>query len=62
MLGNNMFPSILPHLSLYPTLRTCSEDTSLSYKKLTIDNISYTSDTGKDNEFNTVPRYSKVPK
>ena len=42
------------HLSLHPTLRTCSADTILrAIKELTQDNISYTSDTGKTYDFNT---------
>ena len=42
------------HLSLHTTLRTCSSDTILrAIKELTQENISYTSDTGKNNDFNT---------
>ena len=42
------------HLSLHPTLRTCSADTILrAIKELTRNNISYTSDTGKTYDFNT---------
>ena len=42
------------HLSLHPTLRTCSSDTILrAIKELTQENISYTSDTGKNCDFNT---------
>ena len=42
------------HLSLHPTLRTCSADTILrAIKELTQENISYTSDTGKTYDFNT---------
>ena len=42
------------HLSLHPTLRTCSADTILrAIKELTQENISYTSDAGKSYEFNT---------
>lgn len=45
---------LMCHLSLYPTLRTCSVDTILrAIKELTQDNISYTSDTGKTYDFNT---------
>ena len=45
---------LMPHLSLHPTLRTCSADTVLrAIKELTQDNISYTSDTGKTYAFNT---------
>ncbi|MFX8152864.1 IS1380 family transposase, partial [Acinetobacter baumannii] len=39
---------LMKHLSLHPTLRTCSADTILrAIKELTRDNISYTSDTGR---------------
>ena len=42
------------HLSLHPTLRTCSSDTILrAIKELTQEHISYTSDTGKNYDFNT---------
>ena len=42
------------HLSLHPTLCTCSSDTILrAIKELTQENISYTSDTGKNYDFNT---------
>ena len=42
------------HLSLHPTLRTCSADTILrAIKELTQDNIAYTSDTGKTYDLNT---------
>ena len=45
---------LMNHLSLHPTLRTCSSDTILrAIKKLTQENISYTSDTGKNYDFNT---------
>ena len=41
-------------LSLHPTLRTCSSDTILrAIKELTQENISCTSDTGKNYDFNT---------
>lgn len=41
-------------LSLHPTLRTCSSDTILrAIKELTQENISYTSNTGKNYDFNT---------
>ena len=43
---------LMPHLSLHPTLRTCSSDTILrAIKELTQENISYTSDTGKNYDF-----------
>ena len=45
---------LMNHLSLQPTLRTCSSDTILrAIKELTQGNISYTSDTGKNYDFNT---------
>ena len=45
---------LMYHLSLHPTLRTCSADTILrAIKELTQNNISYTSDTGKTYDFNT---------
>ena len=45
---------LMNHLSLHPTLRTCSSDTILrAIKELTQENISYTSDTGKNYDFNT---------
>ena len=44
---------LMCHLSLHPTLRTCSSDTILrAIKELTQDNISYTSHTGKTYDFN----------
>ena len=48
---------LMYHLSLHPTLRTCSADTILrAIKELTQDNISYTSDTGKTYDFNTADK------
>ena len=45
---------LMNHLSLHPTLRTCSSDTILrAIKELTQEHISYTSDTGKNYDFNT---------
>ena len=45
---------LMYHLSVHPTLRTCSADTILrAIKELTQVNISYTSDTGKTYDFNT---------
>ena len=45
---------LMNHLSLHPTLRTCSSDTILrAIKELTQESISYTSDTGKNYNFNT---------
>ena len=49
------------HLSLHPTLRTCSDDTILrAIKELTQDNISYTSDTGKTYDFNTADKLNTL--
>ncbi len=45
---------LMNHLSLHPTIRTCSSDTILrAIKELTQENTSYTSDTGKNYDFNT---------
>ena len=45
---------LMNHLSLHPTLRTCSSDTiHRAIKELTQENISYTSDVGKNYDFNT---------
>ena len=45
---------LMNHLSLHPTLHTCSSDTILrAIKELTQENISYTSDMGKTYDFNT---------
>ncbi len=45
---------LMPHLSLHPTLRTCSADTILrAIKELTVDNITYTSKSGNSYDFNT---------
>ena len=45
---------LMNHLSLHPTLCTCSSDTILrAIKELTQENISYTSDMGKTYDFNT---------
>lgn len=52
---------LMPHLSLHPSLRTCSSDTILrAIKELTIDNITYTSDTGKDYDFNTADKLNTL--
>ena len=46
--------NLMQHLSLHPKLRTCSADTILrAIKELTQTNISYTSETGKEYDFNT---------
>ena len=45
---------LMSHLSLHPTLRTCSADTILrAINELARENISYTSDAGKSYDFNT---------
>ena len=49
------------HLSYHPMLRTCSSDTILrAIKKLTQDNISYTSDQGKTYDFNTADKLNAL--
>ena len=54
---------LMPHLSLHPTLRTCSSDTILrGISELATSNTSYTSDTGKSYDFNTAPKLnSRLP-
>ena len=45
---------LMPHLSLHPTLRTCSSDTILrAISELAVGNTTYTSDTGRSYDFNT---------
>ena len=52
--GGSVTTHLMNHLSLHPTFRTCSSDTILrAIKELTQENISYTSDTGKNYDFNT---------
>ena len=52
---------LMYHLSLHPTLRTCSADTILrAIKEQTQDNISYTSDTGKTYDFNTADKLNTL--
>ena len=49
------------HLSYHPMLRTCSSDTILrAIKKLTQDNISYTSNQGKTYDFNTADKLNDL--
>jgi len=49
------------HLSLHPLLRACSSDTILRMmKELSCDNITYTSDTGKDYDFNTCDKVNEL--
>src|SRR5574344_412764 len=48
---------LMPHLSLHPTLRTCSSDTVLrAISELATANTTYTSDTGKSYDFNTATK------
>ena len=52
--GCSVTTHLMNHLSLHPTLRTCSSDTILrAIKELTQENISHTSDMGKNYDFNT---------
>lgn len=52
---------LMQHLSLHPTLRTCSADTILrAIKELAQDNISYISDKGKEYNFNTADTLNKL--
>lgn len=52
---------LMPHLSLHPTLRTCSSDTILrGISELATANTTYTSDTGKDYDFNTASRLNDL--
>ena len=52
---------LMPHLSLHPTLRTCSADTILrAISELTQENVSYRSDMGKTYGFNTVDRLNTL--
>ena len=45
---------LMPHLSLHPTLCTCSSDTILrAISELAVGNTTYTSDTGRSYDFNT---------
>ena len=48
---------LMPHLSLHPTLRTCSSDTILRcISELATANTTYASDKGKSYDFNTASR------
>ena len=52
---------LMPHLSLHPTLRTCSSDTILrAISELGTGNTTYTSDTGKSYEFNTATKLNSL--
>ena len=48
---------LMKHLSLHPTLRTCSADTILrAIEELTFKNITYKSASGKSYDFNTADK------
>ena len=52
---------LMPHLSLHPTLRTCSSDTILrGISELATVNTPYTSDTGKSYDFNTATKLNSL--
>ena len=52
---------LMPHLSLHPTLRTCSSDTILrGISELATANTTYTSDTGKSYDFNTAAKLNSL--
>ena len=51
---------LMPHLSLHPTLRTCSSDTILrAISELAVGNTTYTSDTGRSYDFNTATKLNR---
>ena len=52
---------LMPHLSLHPTLRTCSSDTILrAISELATANTTNTSDTGKSYDFNTAAKLNSL--
>ena len=52
---------LMPHLSLHPTLRTCSSDTIMrAISELATANTTYTSDTGKSYDFNTATKLNRL--
>ena len=52
---------LMPHLSLHPTLRTCSSDIILrGISELATGNTTYTSETGKNYDFNTAPKLNSL--
>ena len=52
---------LMRHLSYHPNFRTCSSDTILrAIKELTQENISYTSDQGKTDDFNTADKLNTL--
>ena len=57
----NVTSHLMPHLSLHPTLRTCSSDTILrDISELATSNTSYSSDIGKSYDFNTAPKLNSL--
>ena len=57
----NVTSHLMPHLSLHPTLRTCSSDTILrGISELSCANTTYTSDTGKVYDFNTATKLNSL--
>ena len=56
-----MTSHLMPHLSLHPTLRTCSSDTILrGISELATANTAYTSDIGKSYDFNTATKLNSL--
>ena len=52
---------LMPHLSLHPSLRTCSSDTILrGISELNCTNTIYTSDTGNTYDFNTAAKLNSL--
>ena len=52
---------LMRHLSAHPTLRTCSADTILrAIEELTVDDIAYTSASGKSYNFNTADTMNQL--
>jgi len=52
---------LIPHLSLHPSVRTCSSDTILrGISELATANTTYTSDTGKHYDFNTATKLNAL--
>ncbi len=52
---------LMPHLSLHPTMRTCSSDTILrAINELTQDNVTLVSASGKEYDFNTADKLNTL--
>lgn len=57
----DLSPHLLRHLSLHPTMRTCSSDTVLRIMgELKEANVTYTSETGRSYDFNTADRLNDL--